>query len=862
MGFARYVGGKMERFLGGIARLSGRSPVAVLIVVGAVTLILGAQLPNLEISYDPLAFLPKHPRVEAHRAVEENFGVGNFSHLVVVHFAPKGDYRIESPQAVLEMEAVLKTLRGVEGIVTARGIPDYVKFVHQELHGGDPRYATLPPQGPQQGYSLADVIRIAFQRMALLKQFISPEGTALATATIAAEADIREVAQRVEEALAPLLRQAIATEIKVVSYGGTLNLFNSITLRDLRLLTPAVAALIIVVLVWVFRLTRPRELGAALALIGTVAALTLAPHGPAIAWVIVGSLLLVGLIIWSFRPLAHLYLPLTVVVVSGIWTFGALGLMGIPFTFLMVAVVPLLLGVGIDDALHLLHRHEEERCKGHEGPLAIGIAIRSTGRALLLTTLTTTAGFAALLFAPSPPLRAFGLLAALAMICAFIVTVLLVPAVKHLLREGPRLEPWPPRGSSPLLARAFGHPKESWVSRLLTRYTHLAHRRAIAIALLLVGVGLGLAGYWEGHAFQTYTIDYRRMLPEEHPLARLYTQINREFRPYDEVQIHLIGDLARLEVMRLLLMDLPQTLAGSPYAHKVTSIAQVLEDVRAANAELSAGFLERFTQDPDGAYKWLLSSVFARDSLRAEAAAYARPLDQGLIEAVVRVNTMRFSDQAGISRVTRDLEARLEPILARFRELGVEAQLTGTPFLEEIGLSALKRSFLQSLVLSFIFCFVVLTLAIGSPLWGAVVLFPVALVIGLVLGSLALLRLELNAATAVVAAISIGLGIDYAIHLINRFREERDLRVAAARTGEALSAAFFSTAGAFFALQLSQIAWNRDFGLLVGLAITYAFGATVFFLTAVLALAFPTQRAERLIPTGAPAQANPASEER
>jgi predicted RND superfamily exporter protein len=112
-------------------------------------------------------------------------------------------------------------------------------------------------------------------------------------------------------------------------------------------------------------------------------------------------------------------------------------------------------------------------------------------------------------------------------------------------------------------------------------------------------------------------------------------------------------------------------------------------------------------------------------------------------------------------------------------------------------------------------------------------------VTGLLLGTVSFLKLELNAATAIVAAISIGLGVDYAIHLIQRFREERDLSVAVSRTGEALFAAFFTTASAFFVLMLSTITWNRDFGLLVGLAVFYAFVVTVFVFPAVLSL---TQR--------------------
>lgn len=840
----------LDRFLEGLAAFVERRPRSVLLGLGLLTVLLGAQLPRVQISYDPLAFLPEDPRVELFRHVEEEFGVGSFSHLLVVRFAPQPGHSIDDPRAVREMEAVLQALRTVPGITEVQGIPDFVKFVRRELHGGDPAFAALPAPGDdpgsESGYSFAEIIRLAFQRMALLKRFVSPQGTALATAAISPEADLIAVARRAAEALAPIQQSAEALHIEAASYGGTLDVFNAVTRSDLRRLTPVVTALIVLVLVWIFRLTRPREFGAALVLVAGIAALTLVPlWAPLsakpwmVAWESAGTVLLLLLAAFTFRPFANLYLPLGVVAIAGVWTFGALGLLGLPFSFLMVAVVPLILGVGIDDTLHLLHRCEEERCRGRTGPEAVGIALRRTGRALLLTTLTTVAGFAALLFAPSPPLRSFGLLAALAMLSAFTVTVLLVPAVKTLIREGPRGEVWPPRGGLRPLVRAMGHPTESRVSRWLRGYARRTGRRGVAVALLLVGLGLGAAGYGTGHAFQTYSVDYRRMLPSGHPIARLTTEINREFRPYDEAEIVLTGDLARLDVMRILLQDLPEAVSASPYAHRVTSIAQVLEDVRAANAELGRGFLDRFLEDPDGAYRWLLTQTFEREGLRTRALPYARQLPDGRLEAVVRVNTLRFADQQGIARVTRDLTEHLQPVLARLEALGVAARVTGTPYIEEIGLRALHRSFVQSLLLSFVFCFVVLALAFRSPSWAALALGPMALVTGLVLGSFQLLRLELNTATAVVAALSIGLGIDYAIHLINRFREERDLEAATARTGEALAAAFLTTAGAFFALMLGRITWNREFGLLVGLAIVYAFGATIFFLTALLRLAVP-----------------------
>ncbi|MDW8328732.1 MAG: MMPL family transporter, partial [Candidatus Bipolaricaulota bacterium] len=786
----------MRASLAIIGAAAARAPRLVLLLLALVTLFFAVGLTKLRIANDPQEFLPEHPRVEAARLIEREFGAGNFSHLITVRFAPKEPYTIESPEAILEMEAVLQALRAVPGIVSAEGIPDFVKFVRSGLHGFDQRYYSLPANGDELGYSFEELIRMAFQRMALLKRFTSQAGTALATATVAKDADIVKVAQRVKAALAPVQERALALEIGPVSYGETLDVFNRTTQRDLRWLTPLVFVFIVVTLAWAFRLTRPRDLGLAGVLVLAGVGATLGPEffsGWTLSVEIVSLVTFAVTILGTYKRLNSLYLTLAVITLSGVWAFGLMGWLGVPLNFLMAAVLPLLMGIGDDYAIHLLHRYEEERCKGRDGPQAVGVALDRTGRALVITTLTTVAGFISLFFAPSPPVQWFGLLAAFSIVSAFVITVTLIPAAKHWFPEGTRVEPW-------TRERLFAHPLDSLVSRWLSGYARLVQNRRVALGALIVGIVLGLLGYWQGHSFQTYSVDYRHLLPQEYPIVRLYDQINDEFRTYDEVQILLKGDIVRFGVMRLLLKEIPEALGASPYAHKVTSIAHYIDDVRAAHPQLSQGFLERFVEDPDAAYRWIISEIFAQESLRWRAEMY---ISEGL--AVVRVNTMRFADQAGIARVTQDIAERLEPVIAKLQALGLSVELTGVPYLEELGLETLRQSFVQSLIIAFGLCFVVMALILRSALWGATALFPMTLTTGLLLGTVTLLRLELNAATAIVAAISIGLGVDYAVHLLQRFLEERDLAKATARTGEALFASFVTTASAFFVLLAATI---------------------------------------------------------
>ncbi|GAF81487.1 unnamed protein product, partial [marine sediment metagenome] len=294
------------------------------------------------------------------------------------------------------------------------------------------------------------------------------------------------------------------------------------------------------------------------------------------------GLSVVGLaaVAFSFRRLSNLYLPLLIVILTAVWTFGLLGVLGVPLNFLTIAVLPLLLGVGIDDAIHMLHRYDGERRAGSSGETAIDTAVTRTGRALLLTTLTTVVGFSSLLVSRSPTIQHFGLLAGFAMLTSFIVTMTVIPASKHLLRE--------PAEDAGTLPR-----DETRLGRILRRYVEaLSRSRAMPIVIGLAAV-IGIGAFVIGYDIELYSFDLRRMLPSDYPIVRLYNDINEEFRVYDEVNILITGEIARLDVIRAMIETAPTALSASPYVRRVTSIAHVLDDARRANPTLDEQFMGR-----------------------------------------------------------------------------------------------------------------------------------------------------------------------------------------------------------------------------------------------------------------------------
>jgi predicted RND superfamily exporter protein len=105
---------------------------------------------------------------------------------------------------------------------------------------------------------------------------------------------------------------------------------------------------------------------------------------------------------------------------------GALGATGIPLNLFNLLAVPLVLGYGIDDLLFLLHRHDDDG-------LAPSEVTATTGRAVVLTSLATMAGFGGLLVARFGGLRLLGLSGVLAVAVCMIAAFAVLPALLSVL---------------------------------------------------------------------------------------------------------------------------------------------------------------------------------------------------------------------------------------------------------------------------------------------------------------------------------------------------------------------------------------------------------------------------------------------
>lgn len=143
-----------------------------------------------------------------------------------------------------------------------------------------------------------------------------------------------------------------------------------------------------------------------------------------------GTIFLILLI--DFRSLGYALLGMVPLLGGFVWMVGAFVLFGWKFDVANVMALPLILGIGIDDAVHVLHAVKRRGVK------KLPDVLRHTGRALLLTSLTTSIAFGAIAFSSHIGFAGMGFLLVLGVVSCFIASVVLLPAVMRIfLKEKP-----------------------------------------------------------------------------------------------------------------------------------------------------------------------------------------------------------------------------------------------------------------------------------------------------------------------------------------------------------------------------------------------------------------------------------------
>ncbi len=143
-------------------------------------------------------------------------------------------------------------------------------------------------------------------------------------------------------------------------------------------------------------------------------------------FVFLAMFLIFGSVVRALIPMAPI---IVVIAMSG----ALMWILGIPQTTLSISTNSIILGLGVDYSIHIMHRYKEERENGAEPRDAIQTTISRIGKAIVTSGLTTSGGFAAMMLSPFPLMVWFGIIAFSSILMILLLTLTLLPALLILL---------------------------------------------------------------------------------------------------------------------------------------------------------------------------------------------------------------------------------------------------------------------------------------------------------------------------------------------------------------------------------------------------------------------------------------------
>ena len=504
-----------------------------------------------------------------------------------------------------------------------------------------------------------------------------------------------------------------------------------------------------------------------------------------------------GMLGWAFRRWWGVALPLLIIGLSTLWTLGLMRLLGGELNLMTILLPTLLFVVGTSDVIHLLMQYREDLARGLAPAEAVRHTRRTTGLALLLTSLTTALGFLTLRLSAAGPFGELGVYAALGVMVAYGLTVLLLPPLLPYLAVAPA----PPRS------------RRRWVWYALWRYRR--GWRALALVLALVALP-GLAQL-KVEAF--FSRELRPHTAEAREIA-FFEQHLGGTRPllvgFSAAEGHSLWEPAMVQALARVEDYLVDSLGlNRPYS--------LVRELRALHSVLDQGRVRayRLPEGPDD-----LASLITSYRLYVDSAQ-----QRSLITPDGRLTRLEGTlPDLGIREMARR-QARLDAYLATHPlPPGLAVHLSGEATL----LDRSHQLFVQRLGGGLLLALGVVALLMGllfrSWRMACLAILPNLLPLLLIAGGMGWAGLGLNMSTAIIFTIGFGIAVDDSIHFLSRLyverRQGRALPMALRQTWFATGRAMLWTtavlAGGFLALLGSSFQGTWLTGLLVSLTLVLA----------------------------------------
>jgi hypothetical protein len=530
-----------------------------------------------------------------------------------------------------------------------------------------------------------------------------------------------------------------------------------------------------------------------------------------------GVLMIISLLI-VFSHVRWSLLPLPVVLLGIVWTFGAMGFLGIPMSMVSFAAFPIMIGVGIDYAIQFHNRIDEELMKGKGIVEAVTSTVSHVALPVIIAMIITEAGFVSLLSSSVPSIRDFGKVCIIGLIMCYLSSLFVNVTIIYLSERRS------PRKSNPKRHSDGGSATGAFIEKT-AEFCVERWKPVLVVALILA-----LAGNYADTQVAIETNAHNYIPQDLSPLIDL-KHMKAVFGGTDSLQFLVQADDIT-DPKNLKWMDDFSNYLLNSREDRTESVTSIVTYIKAANSGVLPDDRTRIREIVNS----LPSSV--RDSYLS-----------GHNLALMDINIGDVEKDQGAEGMRRLIESYEDDLAWMTPPPGISVRATGESVLMTTVMDALTSGRVEMSLLGLVLIFILLIVIYRDLIKALLPVLPMLVVIGWMGLVMYYGGLKYTPLTATLGALILGVGSEYAIMMMERFYEELNnvgnpydaLKIAANRIGSALMASGATTVFGFAALIASSFNIISNFGLvtvmsvLLALIVTY----TVFM---VLLIRMETQR--------------------
>lgn len=524
-------------------------------------------------------------------------------------------------------------------------------------------------------------------------------------------------------------------------------------------------------------------------------------------------LIIVLVLLLVLKSVRNTVVTLLVVILSVIWTFGLMAAFKIPVYAVSTMIPVMLIAIGVADGIHI-YSHLDLFLRTNLNATrieAVRDLLQGMWKPVVMTSVTTAVGFISLLTSEVFPIKYFGVFTAFGVMAAMLFSLLLIPAAILIFGFKKRK---PKKKHNNKAKNIFAH---TFAQSVITHKT-----TTLLTTIIIVGVSLfGITKVWINSSF----LD---KFEKDSAIVLTDTFINKHFGGTSRLNVVLEGAekgaLKNPAVLKLMdkmqqeinaeLSVVGNTFSLADYLKRMNMVMHGSKEafnVVPDNRELNAQYLLLYEMsgDPDNLWK--------------------------VVDYDFKTANMTIQLKSDNSKAINSAIVAVENFTDEFQTLGVKLHFAGSGYKALVFTDLILQGQIKSLVMSLFIIIILLAIMFKSIKAGLIGAVPIVITAVIGFGVMGLLNIPLSTTTALISSIAIGIGIDYAVHFIERYKiyarttkdKQKTMEGTMHHSGRAIIFNATVVIAGFMVLLFSVFPPNRSLGAMVSLNMFTSFLGTV-----------------------------------